>query len=75
LHSELSCLELSCSLESVNSNCCRFELGVAFNNLWLLPAVGEESEEVLGLGVEAERLLSMEDIAAVFSKLGYAIWM
>jgi hypothetical protein len=74
-HSELSCLKLSCSLESVNSDCCRFKLDVAFNNLWLLPAVGEESKEVLGLGAEAKRLLLIEDVAAVFGKLRDAIWV
>jgi hypothetical protein len=35
-YNKLSCLQLSCSLESVNSGCGRFKLDVAFNNLWLL---------------------------------------
>jgi hypothetical protein len=74
-HSELSCLELSCGLESVCGDCSGFKLDVAFGYLWLLPAVSEESKEVLGLGVEAEGLFPVEDVAAVFSELGDAIWV
>ena len=74
-YGELSCLELSCSLKSICSSYCRFKLDVAFDNLWLLPAVSEESKEVLGLGVEAKGLLLIEDVTAVFGELRDAIWV
>ena len=74
-YSELSCLKLSYSLKSVSGYRGRFKLDVAFDNLWLLPAISEESKEVLGLGVEAKGLLPMEDVAAVFGELGDTIWV
>ena len=74
-YSELSCLELSYSLKSVSGYCGRFKLDVAFDNLWLLLAISEESKEVLGLGVEAKGLLLIEDVTTVFSELRDAIWV